>query len=128
MKSPDRRADYVNMSTARGRDSKWIGIVLVVPTLVCVAIVGLMMDFPWLWPLLFMVFGTWMLSDDVRDALDVQRNRPYLPVDEGGLGLIPGQPAPPTDLGRAIQERNLLRRGSWWVGIALVPPLIHALR
>jgi hypothetical protein len=108
LESPERRPDFVDLSDARGGRIKWLAIGLGVPVLLVFAIQRLLSDSPWLWLMLFVGLGFLLTLDDIRDALEVQRNRPYLPVDEGGLGLAAGQPPRPlTSNGRSGSGRCL---------------------
>jgi hypothetical protein len=95
--------------------------------MVCIGIAGLVSGFPWFWPLVFLIWGGWAIATSIQEAYAVQRNRPHLPVDEGGLGLSKDQAGPAPDLPRAIRERNVWRRAATWGAIALIPPLIAAL-
>jgi hypothetical protein len=125
---PHERPDFVDLSGFSGGKLKLGVLAFVFPVLAVVGLTGLLSGFPWFWPLLILAWGGWMIAASIGDALTVQRNRPHLPVDEGGLGLPPDQPGPPLDVRRAMQERNVWRRTAVWGAIAVVPPMIQALR
>lgn len=125
---PVHRPDYVEVSNFRGGMKSVLLIWFVLPVLVCIGIAGLISGFPWFWPLVFLAWGGWAIATSIQEALTVQRNRPHLPVDEGGLGLTGDQPGPPPDLQRAIKERDIWRRAATWAALAIIPPLIAALR
>jgi hypothetical protein len=126
--APPRRQDFIDLTELRGSTWKWILIGLVVPVLTVIAVKGLFSGSPWIWPTLFVGLGAWSLSVDVRDALDAQRNRAYLPTDEGGMGLKPGEARPRSDLGRALADRKVPKRAVLLAAFALIPPVLTMLR
>jgi hypothetical protein len=127
-KSPDERSDYVEIGATGVTCFTAFLYWLIVPLLLIVAFVGLTNGFPWMWPILLVGLGIWSVGGSLRKALTIQRNRPHLPADEGGQGLPREQPSPPPDLQEAMRERNVWRRAALWGALALVPPVIQALR
>jgi hypothetical protein len=126
---PDRRSDYVELGGFSGGYVKELGVIsFLVPVLVCVGIAGLIAGFPWFWPVLWLALGVWAISESVQNSLSVQRNRPHLPVDEGGLGLPPDKAGPQPSLQLALRERNAWRRAAIWGAVAILPPLFVSLR
>lgn len=125
---PAQRSDFVELTEFGGGKLKLGVLAFVFPVLAVVGLMGLFSGFPWLWPLLILTWGGWMIAASIGDGLTVQRNRPHLPVDEGGLGLPPDQPGPPTDVLKAARERNVGRRATIWAAAAVLPPLIAAMR
>jgi hypothetical protein len=118
----------VEVSEFRGGTKSLLFYWFVLPVLVCIGMAGLFGGFPWVWPIVFLGWGGSAIATSVQEALTVQRNRSHLPVDEGGLGLPENQPAPPSDLLRAMRERNVPRRAATWGAITVIPPLLTALR
>lgn len=126
--TPEHRPDYVEVSEFRGGTKSLLFFWFVLPVLVCTGIAGLFGGFPWVWPLVFLGWGGWAIRTSIQEALIVQRNRPHLPADEGGLGLAPDQHGSPPDFWKAARDRNVWRRAAVWGLIAILPPLVQALR